>query len=63
MSSQNCETTIIYYCSVLGDVVLTVHHNGPLANELVTTLQNAISVQAEPLDDTNFTDLVLEIIK
>ena len=40
-----------------------VHHNAPLANELVTTLQNAVSVQAEPLDSSKCSDLVLDVIK
>ena len=31
--------------SVSGDVVLVVHHNGPLANDIVTTLRNAITDQ------------------
>lgn len=46
-----------------GDVVIVVHHNAPLANELVTTLQNAVSVQAEPLDSSKCSDLVLDVIK
>jgi len=40
-----------------------VHHNDFLANELETTVQSAISIQAEPLDNSNSADLVLDVIK
>jgi len=44
--------------------VLVVHHNGPLVNELVTTLQNAVSIQAEPFDHFSASaDMVLDVIK
>ena len=43
--------------------MLVVHHNGPLANELVTALQSAISIQVEPFDNSDSFDLVLDIIK
>jgi thymidine phosphorylase len=44
-----------------GDVVMEIHHNGPLSNELVITLQKALQVQEEPLSERDM-NLVYDVI-
>jgi len=45
-----------------GDRVMTVHHQGPLANKTVTKLENAIKVESTRPSEDFINNLVIEAI-